>query len=70
MSKVELQLRRNGVPVRTEEDSFAFGVYLYVDVGVTGRAFSLGIDFYRRVCYLVGEDLHAGYASTYRLGGL
>lgn len=68
--RVELQLRRNGVPVGTREDSFASGVCLYVDCGIIGKAFALSIDFNRDVFYRVGDEVHSLTASAYNNGVL
>lgn len=69
VNKVELQLRRNGIPVGSMEDGLKSGIYLYVNCGVTGNAFSINVDFERDVKYFVGNDVHSVTASTYHLGG-
>lgn len=69
INKVELQLRRNGVPVGTKADSLVDRMYLYVNCGFTGPAFAINIDFKRQVFYLVGDKLHSVTASTYHRGG-
>lgn len=68
-SKVELQLRRNGIPVGTQNDYAVSGAYLYVNIGVTKVAFSLRIDFNREVFYRVGNKQYTVSASTYSKGG-
>lgn len=67
--KAELQLRKNGVPVGTKEESILSGSYLYVNCGVTGRAFAIDIDFRRKVFYRVGDVIHSVTGSTYHTGG-
>ena len=68
-TKVELQLRRNGVLVGTEDDAAESGMFLYVTCGVTDIAYALNIHFKRFVFYRVGDDLHSVTASTYQKGG-
>lgn len=67
-SKVELQLRRNGVPVGSEQEALASGTFLDVNCGVTGKAFALNVDFNREVSYLVDGKLRSVIASTYHKG--
>jgi len=64
-SKVELQLRKNGIAVGTNEEALASGLYLYVTCNVIGKAFSVSIEFQREVSYRVGNKLHTIYAPTY-----
>lgn len=68
-SKVELQLRRNGIAVGTREDGFESDLYLYVVVGVTTNAFAVNIDFMRKVYYHVGDNIHSVRGSTYSKSG-
>jgi len=68
-SKTELQLRRNGVPVGSRKNAYASGVHLYVNCGVTGKAFALSVEFRREVSYRAGGQTHSVMSSTYNQGG-
>ncbi|MBT3193124.1 MAG: hypothetical protein HN341_11270 [Verrucomicrobia bacterium] len=69
-NKVELQLRRNRIPVVTQKESDASSVYLYVNVNVMRRAFSYAVEFNRKVFYRVDGTLYSLKATTYTRGGV
>lgn len=69
-SKVELQLRRNGISVGTREEGLVSGVYLYVNVGVTGQAFAVSVEFKRKLVYPVDGKIYSVFATTYDQGSL
>ena len=69
LSKCELQLRRNGIAVGKRSDGMTSGVHLYVNCGITGRAFANTIEFKRNVTYRVGAVQHSSLATTYRRAG-
>ena len=68
-NKVELSLRQNGIKVCTKTESFNEGIFLYINVGVTGNSYSVNIGFSRLVTYLVGSKSYNIFAETYVRSG-
>lgn len=64
-SKVELQLRRNGVEVGTKEDYLKSKAYFYVRCTVVGESYNIVIRLNRRVSYTVGDKTYVINATTY-----
>ena len=56
-SKVEIQLRKNGISVGMLKENVTPNVILYVSVLVVEKAYFFNIEFYRKVAYLVAKML-------------
>jgi len=66
-SKVELQLRKNGLNSVTADLHSPY--YCYVNIGVVGNAFTISVDFDRRVTYEVNGLKFTRIASVYHKEG-
>jgi hypothetical protein len=68
-SKVELQLRRNGLKPTNQPRSQVGWHSIYVNINVTGPAFSWEISFWRPVYYEVNGKQYSQIAKTYVQSG-
>ena len=61
-ARVELQLRRNGIIVQQNDD---FPYFIYVNVAVLDRFYSISVAFYRFVTFKVDDRFFLNKAATY-----
>ncbi len=69
-SKVELQLRRNGITPTTAEASLELGYYLYINVNVIDSSSSTSVEFIRIVTYIVDDKIYKITAATWTKGSV
>ncbi|MBA7493390.1 hypothetical protein ES702_03948 [subsurface metagenome] len=67
-SKVELQLRRNGITPTDYATGIELGYFLYININIVGSAFGERIAFCRRVTYMVGNKRYEMLATTWHKG--
>ena len=67
-SKVELQLRRNGITPTTIEIGVELGYYLYINVNAVSGSLGMRVEFRRVISYIVGDKTYGIPATTWTLG--
>ncbi len=67
-SKVELQLRRNGITPSSKETLEALGYFLYIKVNVVDSCFNIDVEFARITSYIVGYKTYRKIATTWKTG--
>jgi len=69
-SKVNSQLRKNGIILGTHWDAVNTGIFLSVGINVTGKAYSTDIQFKRPLFYNIGKKNYSVIGITWESGGL